>query len=229
MAVRRYYFPSLRLYLTERQFDEMKRLCRVRAISGLEFERRARRISRRLTRALAYAVCSKIEEGNYYVVITWYKVLAVLTTTYKGGKERHLEARMLIDCPYYVERTRDFDEFCYWCLEKFFELNGYEAYIAKAKVHYGREKVNEFEDREDREADLYIEIYDYNYARYPYECEIKLSPYYWTDYGKAKREFVRKVKANIIHKTHTAEERVSKIEAMVVKYFGYDEERFEGV
>ena len=201
MAVK-YFFPSLNITLTERQFEEMKKLCKiVPALPGRVFEKRARRIAR-LTRARAYAVCREIREGNYVRIITWYKVLAVLTligTTNINPKERHLEARMLIDCPDYVYGTREFEEFCMWCLERFYEINGYAVEMIEASVEeelafFGIEKIDEFEDREDREVEVLIEIYDYNYSRVPFEATIVLPPYYWRNWVEAKKEFERQAR-----------------------------------
>ena len=222
MAVK-YFFPDLNITLTEKQFEEMKKLCElIPALPGRVFERRARRIAR-LTRARAYAVCREIREGNYVRIITWYKVLAVLTTVYHGAKSRHLEARMLLDCPEFEYGKRQFEDFCRWCLERFFELNGYDDYIAHAKAYFGIERVDEFENKEDREAELWIEIYDYDRGYYPFECEMKLPAYYWTDYTYAKREFDRQARERTIHDTYNT---YSPLERLVCEHFGYDEERW---
>jgi len=190
------FFPDLRLTLTDRQFEEISKLCenlRLGVISGLEFERRARALSPKLTRAVAYAVCRAIREGRYKRIVTWYRVLAVLTTRYPKDKGRHIEARMLLDVPKFVyeDQFSDLIDFCSFVLEEYMRRKGYDAYVEHMETLYspditGIEVVNEFTDSIDREAELWLEIFDYDYNRYPFEDELKLPPMYWEDWKAAK-------------------------------------------
>lgn len=232
------YFPDIKIELTDRQFKLMKRLCtqlRLRVITGLEFQRRARRISKKLTPARAYRVCRAIAEGRYIRVIKWYKVLAVLTTRYVGGKKhRHLEARMLIDVPEFVyeEKYDEFKEFCRWVLERYMEIKGYTAYLEYAEVlYFGIEKIEEFEDRDDREVEVWLEVYDYDYDRYPFEDELVLPPRYWENWNEAKKVVEKSIsefalRGRTTSRSYRTESILGEYEEDLRRWLGEDDKRF---
>lgn len=171
-------------------------------------------------RTLYVWILSAYENKEYKLL--WYKVLAVKTFKYTGGNDRHLEGRMLIDTPDQVYLSRDFEEFCKDAIELFFEYCGYADFIQYAKQKLCMEKIEEFEDDPDKEVPFYIEIYDYDYARYPYEAKGKLPPRYWEDWRNAIRAFDEQIGLHAIHYWRYD----SPIEDIVVEKCGYDDERF---
>ena len=176
--------------LTRRQIDRMELLCRrlrARVITGLEFQREARKISRKLTPAKAYAVCRELLEQ-----VEWYKVLAVLTTTYSEGRERHIEARMLIDIPS-SHYGGEFEDFCRWALKNYMEAKGYGALIDHARLYYGLEIVDTYRAPLSQEVDVFFEVWDYDYHRYPFEDEAVLLPMYWQDWKEARRMLLAQI------------------------------------
>jgi len=143
-------------------------------------------------RSLYVWILSAYENNEYKRLILWYKVLAVKTFAYtRGVRERHIECRFLTDAPDQIAVTSEFSRFCENCIDRFMECMGYTDFIANAdKIYYkGVQKIDEFEDKEDRKVPFYVEIFDYECDRYPFEAEGVFSPFYWHDYVKAVKEF----------------------------------------
>ena len=160
------------------------------------------------------------ESEDYYIKA--YKVLAVKTFKYTDDRERHLEGRMIIsvDVEYY---NNDFFEFCKNCIELFFEYVGYTDFIQHAKQKACIERIEEVTLNPDENVEFFIEIFDYDYERYPYEANGELSPEYWKNYSSAIAEFYDEITETSMHYWRTS----SKIENLVNEKCGSEVDRFE--
>jgi len=139
-------------------------------------------------RTLYVWILSAYENKEYKLL--WWKVLAVKSYVYREGRGRHIECRFLTDAPDQIAETDEFSKFCESCLDLFMECAGYVDLIMHCNQYYfGVQKVEEFEDTDDRKVPFYVEVYDYEYKRYPYYAEGHFSPFYWTNYTKAIKEF----------------------------------------
>ena len=212
------FFPDLRLTLTDRQFEEISKLCenlRLGVISGLEFERRARALSPKLTRAVAYAVCRAIREGRYVRVIKWTDVLvsvSLRTTSTRGlSSERYFEGRLIAPVPYELrdEVAGDVESAIYMtcdeidylgdlllkCIYMYFESKGYESIMLDTATWYaGVQYLRDYEAPIDKEVIFDCTIYDkgsavraMNIRRW--HDEIPMPKRYWEDLPKACKHF----------------------------------------
>ena len=212
-------------------------------ISGAEFERRMRREG--FTVAQAYAIYRDILAGKYERIIKWLTILAVLTTKYEeGAKPRHLEARMVIDVPKKVY-DKDFSgliDFCSFVLEKYMEIKGYEDYVRAMKkgvvevlnspMITGIEVVNTFEESENFVTILLLELYDYDYRRYPFQDEIRMYPKYWEDWKRAKIYVVEnlspfELRGRAASRAFSEESILGVYQESLERWLGSDRERFK--
>jgi len=191
-----YRLKSIDEVVSDKKFDELRRICLRRQYGEIGITKFYRLMRLHgYTRRLAHLVCYDIMNYNYEYIpeeVEWCKVLAVLTSSYKGS--RHLEARMVIDipCEVYSEDFDDFKEFCEWILRRYFEIKGYETYLDSSRVYFGIEVIERFFDKIDKDIVLYIELFDYDYMRYPFEDEVEMPDEYWEDYIEA-REYLSQV------------------------------------
>lgn len=211
-------FPDLNITLTDRQFEEISRLCenlRLGIITGLEFERRARVISPKLTRAVAYAVCRAIREGRYVREIKWVDVLvsvSLRTTSTRGpSTERYFEGRLIAPVPEELKDEVEGDvntaiyllcdevdylgDFFLKCIYMYFESKGYESIMLDTASWYaGVMYIREYEDREDKEVTFDCTIYDKGSATRAmnirrWHDKIPMPKKYWEDLPNACKHF----------------------------------------
>jgi len=207
-------FPDLGIELTDRQFERMERLCYemwTGRISGIEFERRARRISGKITRALAYSICSAIREGRYERVvekIEWMDVLVSISVRYdkssKPYQNRYFEGRiiapvpkseeekgMLLGAPEAIEMScSEIDtigDLFIKCMYMYFESKGYSVpMLDDSKWRMGIQILKEYMDREDKEIVFDCSIYDEGSASRPmrilrWHDIVSMPVKYWED------------------------------------------------
>ena len=150
-----------------------------------------------------------------------YKVLAVKTFCYTSGKGRHIECRMIID----VKRDKyneEFFNFCSECIDIFLEYLGYTDLIIHSKQRICIEKIGEVYLKKGERIPFFIEVYDYDYDRYPFDCKGTLSYGYWNNYVNAIAEF----HDEIVDYSEHCWRSTSELDRIVNRYCGSEDVRF---